>query len=533
MGLKYIAVFTVFLLLLPTVLGTVVVNSKDWHDIYLGSIHAYQNDEKLIYFDSLGDAQIQTKLIPTNERVLILESGRPVVKNYRSFLEVGGYEGVETIEYSDYTELQAELYGESDKYLVLYPGFAAEAIAAAPLMLVDGYAPLFLNEGNQESVRDLTAGADTLVAGRFPVRWTSGVSGEKLTGKPLENAKELMERSAAATDSDWGILSRADRFDPQTLAGGKPVLLFGGDVDQLASWVSAVDIDRYEVIGADLADLATAVKDRTGRDLHLLLKYGQTITNVPGLEGQILNVRQVDVPAPVNRLEFVKLTRYPDAGTLALTLENTGTLESLFLVTLEYGDLGITEEQLHIIQPGETTTIPFVVNASEETDEATVNVRYGLEPPLEQTITGGDGPILRADVEQGSAGDGAVQVRGVRYDGDEGVLYVDVKNNGGEALVDAELLLDPPLSGAPQTIPAGESATLEIATPFLAPDALVEETHPLALYYGEGEISRYHEADVTIEAVSEGSTMYLLLGAIAIFICILVTWLVIRKRGRE
>lgn len=532
--MKLLPLCVLLLLVIPLTSATVVVgNSKEWHDLYLGTMYAGLNDHSFLFFDSLGDADIQTRTIPKDEPIIVLEStSRPVVPNYQNILNVGGYSSVEVMTYDGYTELQRMLFGDA-KYpgwIILHPEFGAEAMAAASYMIKAGYAPAFLNAENVPEVEELAQG-ERLLVGHFPIRTIMGLEGDRITGFPMQNAQALTVRAQEEYPEEWALLSRTDSFDPGSLVSGRPLYLYNGELADLVQPIQESEISRFEVIGPDLADLAKSVEAQVGRDLHLLLKYGQTITNVPGLEGKILGIRQVPVPAPQVGIVFEEAVYYESLKTLALTYTNIGTLPALFVTSVEYGDVVISDEKLHTIGAGETLTIPYRMNITEMTPTATVNTRYGLERPLTRTVAQAGSAVLRANVTRIDRADTTdVEVGKVAYDGERGRLLVTLRSNG-PALVDIELFVDEEttLSGEAREID-GER-TISIDTPYLAPDALVGNTYDLHVFYGSDTTANVKQVEVLVEQASSFNLFPYVIAGIVTFILVLAAVLITRKRG--
>ncbi|RME31066.1 hypothetical protein D6789_03880, partial [Candidatus Woesearchaeota archaeon] len=425
------------LLTLQTVSATTVMgNSKEWQDLYLSAMYAHTNGYDFVFIESLGDADIQSQLLEKDEPIIIIESSKkPVIKNYESFLSVGGFTNLTVITAEDYRDLQLKLFGDADSYFILDPTFGMEAVAAAPLILKRSAAPLFLDAQSKEDVK-ARASDDSFVIGHFPLRIVAGIPGERLAGYPTDNALDLALLATRETKSSWGVIARADRFDPASLAGKKPIFLIVDDTSAVAEKVKESGITRFEVIGADMADIAKSIEAESGKDLHLLLKYGQTITNLPGLEGKILTVRQVSVPYPTVGLELKEAVFYPETSSLVVTFRNPGTLETKFFSNLELGELVFSDEHIHTALPGETVAIPYHVAESAET--VTLTTRFGLEQPLNRVLRKKDSPTLSVPVSTGQATNTSIEVGRVTYDGAKGELRIALS---GQGVVDAELLV--------------------------------------------------------------------------------------------
>ena len=514
----------------------VVANSKDWQDKYLAAIHSVHIGADVIYFNNLGDAQIKTQTIAANRTVLVYESARPVVKNYESVLRTNGFSNFEITLYEDYRELQGELFDDAETLVILDPRFGNEAIAAAPLLSDPGARPFFLDEETRDQLDPLARRADDVIlAGRFPIRLVEGIEADvAYQDLPNRNADALTREAAERLEEDWGVIMRIDRVDFVSMRQGLPIIVYSGSLTETVETVRATGIERFEVISADAANLATQIEDGVGKDLSLILKYGRTITNLPGMTGKILDLDTVFVDYPSPDLIIEDISYYESADALLLTYRNRGNADTYFLVNVEYGDNALSDSHLRVVPPGESVQIPYPLDVSTAATEAFINARYDLGLPLSRSVLSEDGTqLIRRSVDRTDSANSTVALGDARYDDTKGVLAVSVT---GDGVARVEVPIDETLSftsGPTETID-GEHTFL-IRTPY-HDAATFDEPISIVLYHG-ADAPVYEQSFEVTPVVTHnrftGSVTAVAGGALAILLVALILGLVLYVRAHR
>jgi len=386
----------------------VVGNTKEWQSLYLASMYAGLTDAEIIFFKNLGDSQIKSRTIGKDDNIIILESNKkPVVKNYESFLRVNGYKNFKTISFDGYEDLQEFLFDDVDTngVFVTNSQFGIDAVSATPLIIKERYKPIFITENNLDYVKKNVKPGKTIISGYIPVRWVSGLAGEKIIGYPFETNKELTDLVVERNPNQWGSITKIDTIDLESIKQGIPVFVFYGTsyLDVVANSIKKSGIKNFEVIGAGTSDIAKALETGAGENLNMLLKYGRTITNVPGLEGKILDIDAVKFGFPVENLKIEKVTYYPNLETLGITFTNEGNIDLMLYTNAEYASSAVSDEFPHQILVGQTKTIPFPLADVTGGTDAIITTRYGYDFPFRNGISDKDGnPIFRTNVETDS-----------------------------------------------------------------------------------------------------------------------------------
>ena len=280
------------ILVIPSVLAKdfTVANSKDWRSLYLSTIYSGRSDSEFLFFTSLKDSQIKTKMMGVNDNILILESkNQPVVKNYESLLKIDGYENYQTIYFEDYSELQTTLFQnlKTEGLFIMNPDFGMVAAVASPYIIEKDYVPFFINGNNLDTAKLLSKGKDTLAVGRIPGRYLDKINAEEILGDPDYVTQEIMHKVSSDMKGDWGLILNIQEIDPQTLNQNLPIFIYFGDayLKGIISAVKGSDITKFEVVGPSMPEVGKTIEAGTGKNLDLMLKYGRTIVNYPGMEG--------------------------------------------------------------------------------------------------------------------------------------------------------------------------------------------------------------------------------------------------------
>ncbi|MBN1175156.1 hypothetical protein JXA48_00790 [Candidatus Woesearchaeota archaeon] len=493
----------------------IVVNSKDWRSVYLLTIYGKYTDADVVFFKNLADAQLKTKMIGVDEKIIVFEStSDPVIKKYSSLLKVNGYVDYTSFTFDSYLDLQDYLLGEikPDGYFMMDSNYGLDPIAATTFILANNYFPLFVNQDNVDELSKLSQKKPTYIVGRTPVRILDKLQGTKIQGFPYETLQASTKLSIDAVNSDWGIIMRADTVDVKLLVKGLPIFVYHADeyIDEVAQTVKESNVSKFEVVGAGTAEIAKAIELQSQKNLNFMLKYGRKITNYPGLENDILDIDSVSFDYPIESLEIVDVVHYPELGVLALTFENTGNTPVLFFSNVEFANEPLSDENTHSIGVGERKTIPFLLSSKGLSgDVVRVTTRYGSSLPLKFSISGDPGNLFfESDVKTSYLSQGQYQLDLISsgFDTEKGLLEVVFKNPYDESLkVFSELLIgdtDVASSKMVEIDPNGKR-TLFIEVPYLRDSEILDKNFNLITYLGTDDTTSKMLNSLLIEKKKE------------------------------
>ncbi len=537
----FLASLLVLLLLLPSIMaGTpLFINSHDWRDAVLLSLTAYEENLTPFTLTSLGDAQIKLQSLPRGSRIILYESASPVVKNLEKTLRVNGFQ-VETHTYTDYRDLQENL-PVKDTVFIVHPAFSTEALTLIPLALWENASIRFAEHATREyKGRDVQIIAGEYAARdvqRFAVYYPTATF---YTGWPIDNAYALSNLTSRVLPGEWMLYMHPAAVDvhPFPLEKPVPILLSLGYLDEEAGVILGSNRTRIEIISPMLADTAKALERVSGRDLKLIVKYGRTVTNLPGLEGKILPLDTIRTDYPFIQLKLVDVLVNPVARTLTLRIANNGTIPALVYTTIQYAADSHADEHPWIILPGEVAsivhpldTLPADALSLEEGADAgrvTLTIRYDYREPLRKTYTEGGKSILIREARAYPDEPLNVSVTNIRYESWRDELVITLHNpTRREIMVDLSI---PALNISSYPVlakPLGDTH-VRIPTPNLLPEDM-PETIQVIVNYG-------HEKPtlLTIESASirfaRKPVSPIILGVIIVIILLLIIWRWTRKR---
>ncbi len=475
-----------------------VVNSKDWHDLYLGTIYASATNSEFVFFTNLADTQLKTKMMAPTDKITVFESkNNPVVKNYPSLLKVNAYKNVDTTFYDSFYDLQKIFVNNLRKHIkgffVFDASFGMNPVAAAPYLVKNSYFPLFLDEQSFSFVQSTIKGKNTYIAGHIPVRQLEHLQGTIFSGFSYETLDQVTKLVINDfPNASWGVLIKIDIVDLAAIKQKLPVFVFYGDayLDTLADLLKQTNITDFEVIGGPTADVARALEIRSQRNLNFMLKYGRRVTNYPGFTQNVLELDSAPFPYPIESLIITNAIYYPNMGVLAITFDNKGNVPLLQFSNLEFAGSALSDTATHFILQGEQKTIPFQVLPSTATNDLTVTTRYGESIPLQFEIGSKEDSLFyqkNVTLINNYQDDAVIQYVSSVFDTTKGQLELTYKNPTSKPIhIYAELFIDDAqvLSSPVIAIPAGQKDVVIIKTPFIPDADLLKKSVQITTYYG-------------------------------------------------
>lgn len=513
----------------------VVANSKSWKDIYLTAVYARFIDADFYYIQGLSDAELKTSLISKSDQVQIFESiQQPVVKNYRSFLSINGFDDIAEFRFLDEYELQEYLYDDlsPDGVLLLGNDFGMEAIAGVPYAIEKNYFPFFYSDDSYRYLYRLSRRDDVVAVGRVPYRVVERLRPEEIfIGNPALTTLGMMRLAAGELrDAEWGVITRIDEIDFENVRD-LPIIVYFSDeyVEEIGDIMAASSVRNYEVIGGNTADIASALESESGRDLNLLLKFGRKITNYRGLEDTILNVDTLSLPFPYENLELLDVSYYPNMDILTMTYRNQGNVGAYVFSNVDYAGTVVSDDQSHQILAGETKTVSYnftLLSPPDEGERAVITTRYGLSFPLQKNLQGPTGlPFVQRNVTVDLYAEAIplLSFKEAALDTATGILELKYSNPGNTELrYYAEFSLGEEIITSPiQTIASGDTDTLVIDFAYVPNRVLVGRTFNLTTFYGQRDT--YFYAVDSIEIVEKKDyTWYYVTAAIIVLLALLL-----------
>ncbi|MFH1211690.1 MAG: hypothetical protein V1659_02055 [Candidatus Woesearchaeota archaeon] len=520
--------------------NTVVVNSKEWRNVFLATIYAGLNDADIVYFSNLKEANLKSQAIPKSNQITVFEPEQDaVVKNFGSYLKVNGFSDYDVVSFTDYNDLQEKLWedGGYKGFVLLDPAFGIEAIAVSPLLIEKRYPPLFATEQNIGSIKDLIENKDVIAVGHFPARVLSNIP--DIAPNPLfadfpdQNVDNITLFFVKNYPKDWTVVIRGDRVLPEVLMQANPIFVYYGDIGQLAQTVKRTNATYFEAISGDLANLLSELETKVGKDLKFIMRYGRTVTNVEGMQGKILDLDTVYFDFPYTKIELVKAVYYPKHNVTAITFESKGNMNTLIFSNMEILGLPLSDSNMHSAPSQSAITIPYVSEVLPDQNNLSVVVttQYDYRLPLRNTIKSESGnsfvrlPVVRNELFD----DSAIVLKDYLFNNARGQIVLSIQNPTSHKVnVYAEFIFDDEniISSQVTELKAKSTQDVVIDTPYLLWSDIKGKSFTLNIYYGaEDTILQYTESiEITKVIETEGG---FLKGKTVVFILIIIVVIVL------
>lgn len=514
----------------------VVANTNDWQSTYLIDVYASSIGAQIVYLKNLGDSEVKTKLMAKTDNVIIFESKEtPVVKNYKSFLSVNGFESVGEYQFFNAFDLQEYLYSQlkPDGVYIFGNDFGMEPLVLTPYLLKNNYFPMFFSKDSTSFFYRISRRKPITVVGRIPLRSVEQLNPTLIIGNPQKTISQLSSLVNKNISSEWGVITRIDEIDYDSIRKDIPVFVFYSQtyLPTLANQIKESKIKNFEVIGGNVVDIAQSLKSQSGEDLKMMLKFGRKITNFDGLENKILSVDTVSLPYPYEKLEIESINYYEKLGILTLTLKNTGNIGVYSFSNIDFGGAVESDNIKHFIPAGQSKTIPYNLSTTKVNENATLTIQYGYDLPLRNNIKGDKGTsIIQKKVSiLDHVEKPKIELTKSNFNSKTGILSIGAKSLSEKPLkAQVEILINGVIYTSDlEILNPKSSSTLIISFPYLSNLELLDKTFNATIYYGEDNLLFTQSEPILFEDNSINMVVVLVVVLIAL---LGILFVVFRKR---
>ncbi len=500
---------------------TLVINSKDWHDVYTGFEYANFNDfSKVLFFSGPLSTDLVTAQIPKGDSVVVIESkDRPYFKGYADYLKSSGFGDVTEIISSDPYSLNRRLAIEVDakKFIVISDAFGYDAISVAPYAYITKSWVVFASKANVASVYALlkTQGAEyVLLYGHLNREVYSSL--KTFNPEIINNENRFKDNLAIAEKfmklkkTDSILVSTGSFIESEIMTGANgnsPVLFTGLNkiYPGFLDFLKEHDIKFVTVVGNELIPIGTKIREVTNKKVAVFVKFGQGFTGGVRKTGQVYALTVFPLPHYVIKLNIMSVNYDPKKKLLLVKYTNYGNMPAYMMSNIHIKSNGeevlvVNDENPVFVEPNQNITIVYNADLSDYTstnltaefytlygEGPDIMDRYVLEPlkvapPV--TLNVGFAEVTnRAEVE----------LLGVVYNKALKRFLIKVKNIGDvNAYVDAQLAkvvvdgVEKDLYfGKPLRITPDDEKTLMIKTTLSEADILDNPTVKVIILYGE------------------------------------------------
>ncbi|MEK6875032.1 MAG: cell wall-binding repeat-containing protein [Nanoarchaeota archaeon] len=510
-NLRILYSLLVFLVVIATTLAEsdeqIIVNSKDWQDVYSGSLLAVFKGIEYHYV--IEETQAITMLESLNQQkrnALVIESKtKPFLFGYKSNLENKGMTPQVYYSVDIYTtNLDMAQRSGAKKFILIDDGFGYNALSVVPLAVQDKAFVLFVNKRNIDKVTSFLQRVrpeSLLLFGRLDREVKEALTSYKSdivnTGDRFSDNIEAMRRFYLKSKSQQIILTNGEFIEPGIMVGTNPIFFIGSN--QVPSQV--IDFLKNNpyaevgiVVGNDLTQPAKKIRDAVG--IKVLIKFAQ------GRSSQLLSLDYF--PMPKYQLQMaIKSVKYNTlTKQLEVTYENQAPVPSYAKATshdiytgdsnnpnrANVGKVGDTEP--FFIESKEIKTVTYPIDLGEYFNQDVFvdsSVIYGESPNSLERILVGKTKLTFIQIKD----DSEAEIESVEYNKVTGRFEVVIQNKGENTVFARPVLMavvvagDRQIFGGDMTeIIVGEKGVVKIRASLQGPDFADNEKIHVKLLYG-------------------------------------------------
>lgn len=548
----------------------VVVNSRDWKDVYSCVIYANSKDMTSTFLNSESPDTV-LKTIGTNEDILVMESEtKPYIPQFSNLLTSRGYT-VETITFTD-ANLDSKLIKEIEpkEFILIEESYPYNGIIAAPHTYITKGWVFIVNKGNINEVVSKLSGANKVLAlGLF-----SSDLKEKLgpyvtetisTNSKFTDATEMAKKFISIKPTTQILISDGRYIETEVMSGSRgtsPIILVGGNLlpDKVTEFLVDNKIKTAVIIGNQLSVVGESIRTATNRETVVFIKFG--VGRAVGTESTFSALTMFPLPTYEAKLMTEEVFYSPKQEKLFTRFKNDGNVGvfEFTSLTIKSGEEVIgkaSDVEPQFIGGGEGYTAPFKVKIPGEKLSENLSVilytSYGESPnALDNYITetGKFGPPLELPLKIEEIDDSSeIELLSLAYYPDSNKFSVKIKNTGHTtAYVDAEIP-EVEVSGITQTLgykgvkelDPEEETELLITAELTELEVRTLDKQRTIVYYGEKETLLINKIEKELEVKIETGTIgitglvtgnagYLALGVIIVVALIAVFYFKRRKK---
>ena len=558
---------------------TLVINSKDWHDVYTGFEYGnLKGFDKILFFSGPLSTDLITALIPKGDSVVVIESkNQPFFKGYANYLKTAGFDDVTEIISSDPYSLNRKLAFEVDtkKFIVVSDAFGYDAISVAPYAYITNAWVVFANKKNVASVYALlkTKGVDSLLiyghVNREVYTSLESFNPEIInTGNRFKDNLIIAEKFEDLKPGDSVIVTTGEFIEQELMTGGNgksPVLFTGMNriYPGFFDFLEEHNIKFVTIIGNELIPVGTKIREKTNKEVAVFVKFGQGFTGGPRRTGQVYALTMFPLPHYIIDLRIISANYDPKNKLLLVKYFNKGNMPAYMISNIHIKSDGnevlvVNDKEPVFIEPQQNITVAYKADLSGYTTTnltADFYTLYGEGPDIMDRYvleTGKVAPPITVQIGFAEVINRAeVELISVVYNKNLKRFIIKVKNTGEvNAFVDAQLK-DVIIDGIKQDlfydgvlrVVPGDEKTLMIKAELSEADILDNPTINVIIPYGEDKdlLTKKITEEVELEVVSgnfltgafTAKVAGVSVGWLIIIIIVIIIFFILKRRKRK
>ncbi|MFW6014297.1 MAG: hypothetical protein ACOCQG_03940 [Candidatus Nanoarchaeia archaeon] len=519
----------------------VVINSRDWQDIYSGMIYAKINDADGRYPIEETRAELLLQMLDTNkEELMLIESGNRVLSGYRSRLETRGFD----VEVFESENINLELAGISNAsgFIVMDDVYPHSSVSIAPFAVLKNYYVLFANADNIEEVIGIISeeGGEVIQYGHVDREVSDEL--EQFSpividsGSKFENNIEIVEMFKEEANVSQFILTDGSFLEPQFFSGSEPVVFIGrtNTPDSTIEFLKESEIKNGIVIGNELVDLASNLKNEVG--MNFLAKFAQ------GFQQEQYTLDIINLPEPDYNPVVSEVMYNTNEDELVVSIENEGVTPVMFIgtyvISKDNETIATVGDDDAVFLPGQSTsTQTYDVDLEDEGEiEVQANVIYGEEEQDLENLNEFTLPIDFLEIIDNSN----ISLEDVHYDRSINRFIIEIKNIGEDTVYATAFFEDLIINDRAQrlgtdellSLAPGESDEIRIRADLTPLDIEENPQIRLNLRYGAQANMLLNHKQEERELVVAINEMFIIAGAVLLAITVII-FLLLKKRKKK
>ena len=511
---------------------TLIINSKDWHDVYTGFEYGtFKNYSKILFFSGPLSTDLITALTPKNKSVTVIESANePYFKGYANYLRTQGFSKVDEIVSQDPYKLnqQLALQAGAKKFIVVSDVFGYDAISVAPYSHLTHAWVLFVNKRIAPSVYAVlkTQNAQSVIAyghiGRESYLTIKSFNPLVINnGDRFDDNLEIARMYEEIHPTKSIIVTTGEFIEQDVMTGASdqgPVLFTGRNklYPGFMDFINKYHVKFVTVIGNELIPIGTQIRQKTNKKVAVFVKFGQGFTGGVRRTGQVYALTVFPLPHYVINLDIKSADYEPVSKVLLVTYLNRGNMPAYFMSNIHVKSNGnevlvLNDKSPVFIEPNGTVTVAYKADLTGYTTTnltADFYTLYGESPKVMDRYIlppGSVAPPYTVIVGFSNIKDDSeVELVSVVYNKMLKRFLIKVKNTGNvTAYVDAQLkgvvvdgINKDLFFGKKMRIMPGETKVIMISADLSPADILDNEQVNVVIPYGQNK-------DVIIKSINQ------------------------------
>lgn len=534
----------------PVFADTIIVNSKDWRDVYSGMQYGYLTGNTPKFLVSEKHSTLVLGELNKEEKIEALSSKtEPYVVVYRSIIESNGFDADETILSSFNIDLAKRLT-DIDNYIIIDDVYGYNAISVSTYAILTKSYVIFARRDNIAEVSSFLSSrkvGKVLIYGYVDreVRQALNKYSPEIINKDndkFENNVEIVRRCKALKEFKQVTLTNGEFIEADIMAGSYPILFIGRQnvPVKVAEYIKSSDIEVGVLVGNDLFDSAVVIRRQTG--ISTFIKFARSprenTEEVGAIEGlDLFPIPKVEQKIVLDSIKYNSLSKQ-----IYVTIRNDGEAASYFkgtyAIKADGKEFTIGDSDMMFIEGKTKKTLFYDIEPITDDSyiNATVFVLFGeSKNSLEYKL---EGSVLVSSIEVND--DSEIEIVKAEYSKNDKRLYVTIKNIGSSDVYVNTEATDVFVIDSLKNL--GSTSTLKIS-PGSSKDSIIKadlsnedlssnENIKVRAYYGKSEdsLAKLMESSIKLSIRSFDPVVLLPLVIIGLLIIIMV---VIKMKKRR